>query len=77
METGHVVYFESPKNPILVQVEPCLDLECSCRTVKLKFIEIVPPGSAQRECLTFPMRVCIDRCTEEDPAPVVPLQRLS
>jgi len=69
METGHLVRFASQKHPFLVEATPCLDLDCSCSLVTLKLLEVVPPGSAPRDRLTFTMRVCLRTWVEHDPPP--------
>ena len=69
METGHVVRFASQEHPFLVEPTPCLDLDCSCSIVTLKLVEVVPPGSAPRESLSFTLRVCLKTWTEQDPSP--------
>ena len=69
METGHVVRFASQEHPFLVEATPCLDLDCSCSIVTLKLLEVVPPGSAPRDRLTFTLRVCLRTWIEHDPPP--------
>lgn len=69
METGHVVRFASQQHPFLVESTPCLDLDCSCSLVTLKLLEVVPPGSAPRDRLTFTLRVCLKTWVEHDPPP--------
>jgi len=69
METGHVVRFASQKHPFLLEAMPCLDLDCSCSIISLKFSELVPPVSAPCERLTFTLRVCLRTWWEQDPPP--------
>lgn len=69
METGHVVRFASQPYPFLVEATPCLDLDCPCSNVTLRLLEIVPPGSAPRDRLTFTLRVRLITWTEIDPPP--------
>jgi hypothetical protein len=69
METGHVVRFASQKHPFLVEVAPCLDLDCSCSLVTLKLLEVVPPGAEPRDRLTFTLRVNLKTWIEHDPPP--------
>jgi len=69
METGHLVRFASQKHPFLVEATPCLDLDGSCSIVTLKLLEVVPPGSAPRDRLTFTLRVCLRTWLEHDPPP--------
>jgi hypothetical protein len=69
METGHVVRFASQEHPFLVEAAPCLDPDCSCSLVTLKLLEVVPPGSAPRDRLTFTLRVCLKTWVEHDPPP--------
>ena len=69
METGHVVRFASQEHPFLVEATPCLDPDCSCSIVTLKLLEVVPPGSAPRDRLTFTLRVCLRTWVEHDPPP--------
>jgi hypothetical protein len=69
METGHVVRFASQEYPFLVEATPCLDPNCSCSIVTLRLSEVVPPGSAPRDRLTFTLRVCLKTWIEQDPPP--------
>jgi len=69
MKTGHVIRFPSREHPFLVESAPCLDLDCSCSIVRLKLVEVVPPGAAPRESLSFTLRVCLKTWGEQDPPP--------
>jgi hypothetical protein len=69
METGHVVRFASQQHPFLVEATPCLDPDGSCSIVTLKLREVIPPGSAPRDRLTFTLRVCLRTWVEHDPPP--------
>lgn len=69
METGHLVHFASQKHPFWIEVTPCLDLDCSCRIVTLKLLELVPPVAEPRDRLTFTLRVDLRTWMEEDPPP--------
>lgn len=69
METGHLVRFTSQRHPFLIETTPCLDLACSCSTMKLTFSELVPGGASPSDCLRFTLRVCLRTWMERDPPP--------
>jgi uncharacterized protein YchJ len=69
MEVGHIVRFALQPYPYLVEVLPCLDLDCSCSVVTLTLSECLPPGSRPRDCLRFTLRVCLHTWTEIEPPP--------
>jgi hypothetical protein len=69
METGHLVHFASQKHPFWIEVTACLDLDCSCRIVTLKFLELVPSMAEPRDRLTFTLRVNLRTWMEQDRPP--------
>ena len=69
METGHIVRFASQPHPFLIEATPCLDLDCRCSVMKLKFSELIPAGAPPRDRLTFTLRMCLRSWLERDPPP--------
>ena len=69
MEVGHLIHFSSQKYPfVVVETEPCLDLDCSCSLMGLTLRE-VDLSSPPRDRLKFTLRVCLKTWTEDYPPP--------
>lgn len=67
MRLQTLVWFSSCANPFVVTPAYCLNLECSCRDVRLRLTEIEPQGKSLPNPLTFEVRVCLENWTEPEP----------
>ena len=67
MEVGHFIRFSSTQHPFLVEITPCLDLDCPCTVAELTLTEVDPSNANPHERKTFTLRVCLKTWVEQDP----------